>query len=281
VRRLAKIVCLSFLFPSVTLAYSPLNTDDAGTIAKGSNQIEQYFFSLLQVGQDSSSENAVSSGEDFRGIGDATAFPLSFSRGLTNDIELNFSPTYYLQPLGNFSRVSNYTLNLKWRFVGDGEKGLNLAVRPTLIAPASTTQQEYGIGNANWNYGLNLIASQLADGYEIHMNAGYTRAPYNGNYLVGMSPDPSRTNLYYFSVAPVWKVTDQFKLAIDVGFGTNPAEPATSLTTYGQIALIYSPDKNIDLGLSYQRNAPSFEVSLGGAGAYTSRIQAGVTYRFD
>jgi hypothetical protein len=70
-------------------------------------------------------------------------------------------------------------------------------------------------------------------------------------------------------------------LNTDDGFGTNPVEPATSLTTYGQIALIYSPDKNIDLGLSYQRNAPSFEVSLGGAGAYTSRIQAGVTYRFD
>lgn len=266
------------LFGCVTYAYSPLNTDDAGTTAKGSNQIEQYFFSILQVGQ---GDNGTSSGEDFSGIGNATGFPLSYSRGLTDNSDLTFSPTYYLAPLGNFSRVGNYTFNYKWRFVGDGEKGLNFALRPSIILPAGTTQQQYGLGNAAWNYGLTFIVSQFWESAEFHFNAGYMRAPYNSNYLVGQSADPNRTNLYSVSVAPVWRVTPEIKLALDMGFNTNPNEPDTSLTAYGLVALLYSPNKDVDIGLAYQRNANNFGIALGGAGPYTSRVQVGITYRFD
>jgi hypothetical protein len=277
------LVALSLLCSSgISHAYSPLNTDDAGTTAKGTNQVEQYFFSILQVGQggDSSSSDS-SSGEDYSGIGNATGFPFSYSRGLTENSDITFSPTYYLEPLGSFSRVSNYTLSYKWRFFGDGEKGLNLALKPSIIFPAGTTQQEYGIGNAAWNYGLTFVASHFWDSAELHFNAGYLRAPYNSNYLVGQSTDPNRTNFYSASVAPVWKISDQFKFAIDLGLNTNPNEPDTALTVYGLAALLYSPTKDLDIGLAYQRNASNFGIALGGSGQYTSRIQVGVTYRFD
>ena len=275
------VILALFFSSSISFAYSPLNTDDAGTTAKGTNQIEQYFFSILQVGQGDDGQDTTSSGEDFSGIGNATGFPFAYSRGLTDTSDITFSPTYYLAPLGNFSRVSNYTLNYKWRFFGDGEKGLNFAVRPSIIFPAGTTQQEYGIGNAALNYGLTFIASQFWESAELHFNAGYVRAPYNSNYLVGQSPDPNRTNFYSASVAPVWKVTEQVKLALDVGINTNPNEPDTALTMYGLVALLYSPSKDIDIGLAYQRNANNFGFALGGSGPYTSRIQVGVTYRFD
>jgi hypothetical protein len=194
---------------------------------------------------------------------------------------MTFSPTYYLAPLGGFSRVANYTLNYKWRFYGDGEQGLSLALRPSIILPAGTTQQEYGLGNAAWNYGLTFIASQIWDTAELHFNAGYLRAPYNSNYLVGQSTDPNRTNFYSASVAPVWKASQQLKFALDVGVNTNPNEPDTSLTMYALGALLYSPNKDIDIGVAYQRNASNFGIALGGSGSYTSRIQVGVTYRFD
>ena len=93
-------------------AYMPLNTDDAGTTAKGGYQIDQYFYSLLLVGQESIDSGTVSSGEDYQGVGNARAFPFAFSGGLTDNIDLQFTPTYYLQPLGSFSRVANYTMNL-------------------------------------------------------------------------------------------------------------------------------------------------------------------------
>ena len=262
-------------------AYMPLNTDDAGTTAKGGYQIEQYFYSLVQVGQGSSDPEAVSSGEDYQGVDNARAFPFTFSRGLTDSVDLQFAPTYYLQPLGSFSRVANYTLNLKWRFLGDGEKELNLALRPQLIAPAGTTQQEYGLGNARWNYGLTFIASQFSENYELHFNAGYQRAPYNSAYTVGLSTDARRTDLYSVSIAPVLNLSSQWKVALDLGLNTNPNMPDPTLTRYGLVALLYYPMKDLDVAVSYQRNASSFDVAFGGSGPYVSRFQVGVTYRFD
>ena len=282
-RQLQRILFFLFFLSicGTSHSYTPLNTDDAGTTAKGSNQIEQYFFSILQVGQSNEGEDSISSGEDFNGIGDATAFPLTFARGLTDHSEVSFSPTYDLAPLGNFSRVGNYTVNYKHRFLGNGEEGLNLALKPSVIFPAGVTQQEFGIGNAAWNYGAAFIASQLWESAELHFNAGYMRTPYNNNYVVGQSADSKRANLYSISVAPVWKLSSSIKFAIDLGMNTNPNEPVISLTMYGQVAVIFSPDKNLDMGLSYQRNASNFAVAFGDAGPYTSRIQLGVTYRFD
>lgn len=283
---LQKILCVFSLgwlllgSPPV-VAYMPFNTDDAGTNAKGGFQVEQYFYTLLLVGQDSTDMGSVSSGEDYQGVGNARAFPFAFSRGLTDNIDLQFTPTYYLQPLGSFSRVANYTLNLKWRFMGDGETGLNLALRPQLIAPSSVAQQEYGIGNAAWNYGLTFIASQFGENYELHFNAGYLRAPYNGAYTIGLSEDANRTNLYSVSLAPIWNISSNWKIGLDGGINTNPNEPAPSLTRYGLVALMYSPTKDLSFGLSYQRNASTFEAAWGGSGAYVSRLQVGVTYRFD
>jgi len=114
------IFCLcGLLFGSFPVAaYMPLNTDDAGTTVKGGYQVDQYFYTLLLVGQDPTDSGSVSSGEDYQGVGNARAFPFAFSGGLTENIDLQFTSTYYLQPLGSFSRVANYTLNLKWRFMG-------------------------------------------------------------------------------------------------------------------------------------------------------------------
>ena len=272
------ILLLTVLWSAFSYGFSPLNTDDAGTTTRGHYQAELYFYSLLGVSQDSN--NAESSGEDFQGVGNARAFPFTFAYGLNHRTEINFSPTYYLQPSGNFSRVTNYTLNLKWRFFGDGESGLNFALKPTLIAPATTTQQEYGLGNARWNYGLTFVASYLSEKYEIHTNASYFREPYNNSYFVGMVPDPNRANLYSFSIAPVYKISEKIKIALDVGISTNPNEPQTSLTIYSQVALLYSLKKDLDIGIAYQRNATNFGIAFGSSGPYTARIQTGITFRF-
>ena len=87
-------------------AHMPLNTEDAGTTAKGGYQFEQYFYRLLQVGQNSTDSGSVSSGQDYEGSSNAKAFPFAFSGGLTDNIDLQFTSTYYLQPLGSFSLKS-------------------------------------------------------------------------------------------------------------------------------------------------------------------------------
>ena len=273
--------CWLLIVTRPAAAYMPLNTDDAGTTTKGGYQIEQSFYSLIKVGPAIDNDAVTTSGEDYQGSSNARAFPFTFSRGLADNIELQFTPTYYLQPAGGYSRVTNYTLNLKWRFYGDGETGLNFALKPQLIAPASTAQQENGLGNARFNYGLNFIASQFGESYEVHANAGYMRAPYNNAYSVGLSTEARRTDLYSVSVAPVWVISSRWKLAVDVGINTNLTATDATLTRYGLIALLYYPMKDLDVGVSYQRNASTFGVAFGGSGAYVSRLQVGVTYRFD
>ena len=154
-------------------------------------------------------------------------------------------------------------------------------MKPQVILPAGSEQQVYGIGNALVNYGLTGIASRYWDQAELHLNASYLRAPYNPNYLMGFTTDPKRTNLYFFSAAPVWVVSPKFRLALDVGFNTNPEEPEQSLTTFLMLAMIYSPTKDVDFGISYQRNAPNFGTIFAGDAPYTSRFQVGVTFRFE
>ena len=261
-------------------AYAPLNTDDAGTVGKGTNQVEIYYSQINEYAPGLGAEVADSTGEAYQGVGTARAFPFVYMRGLTDNLDLSFSSTYYLSPTGSFSPFANYIFGTKWRVEGDGESGWNLAVKPQVILPAGSEQQVYGIGNALVNYGITGIASRYWDQAELHLNASYLRAPYNPNYLMGFTTDPKRTNLYFFSVAPVWVVSPKFRLALDVGFNTNPEEPEQSLTTFVMLAMIYSPTKDIDLGISYQRNAPNFGTIFAGDAPYTSRFQVGVTYRF-
>ncbi len=262
-------------------AYAPLNTDDAGTVGKGTNQVEIYFSQISEHTPGAGAEVADSTGEEYQGVGTARAFPFVYMRGLTDNLDASFSSTYYLTPTGSFSPFANYIFGLKWRFAGDGESGWNFTVKPQVILPAGSEQQVYGIGNALVNYGMTGIASRYWDQAELHLNASYLRAPYNPNYLMGFTANPKRTNLYFFSAAPVWVVSPKFRLALDVGFNTNPEEPEQSLTTFLMLAMIYSATKNLDLGISYQRNAQNFGTIFAADAPYTSRFEVGLTYRFE
>jgi hypothetical protein len=47
------------------------------------------------------------------------------------------------------------------------------------------------------------------------------------------------------------------------------------------VAFIYLPTKDLELGLSYQRNATNLNTLYATDAAYTSRFQAGVIWRFE
>lgn len=92
---------------SVTFGFEPLNKDDAGTVKAGGNQIEQYFFAINRHPGNPQSDITIP-GEEYTGINDARAFPFTYTRGLTEEIEASFSTTYYTEPSGSYSRFSNY-----------------------------------------------------------------------------------------------------------------------------------------------------------------------------
>lgn len=260
-------------------AFEPLNTDDAATIGRNVNQIEQYIYVLNnKAAEDVSVIN--SNGEEFRGLGRATAAPFTYTRGLSETVEASFASTYYANPNGNYSPLSNYVLGLKWRFWGDGERGWAFAVKPTVTLPTSTSQQAVGIGFASTNYEVNLISSYYWDQIHVHSNVSYARNPYNTNYPVSGSTEPLRTNAYAFSIAPVWVVNARWRLALDFGAGSNILLNANRFSDYGMVAAIYSITPDVDLGLSIMRSAANFGTVFSGSGVYSLRSEAGVTWRF-
>lgn len=270
---------LAFAVALPAQAFEPLNTDDAATIGRNVNQIEQYLYVLNNKKADGISA-INSNGEEFRGLGRATAAPFTYTRGLSETTEVSFATTYYARPNGNYSPLSNYVLGLKWRFWGDGDQGWAFAVKPTVTLPASTSQQAVGIGMARTNYELNFISSYYWKQVHVHSNLSYARNPYNTNYPVSGSLEPLRTNAYTFSVAPVWVVNARWRLALDFGVGSNVVLNANRFSDYGMVAAIYSITPDVDLGVSIMRSAADFATVFSGTGVNSLRSEAGVTWRF-
>ena len=269
----------SFALSFGAQAFEPLNTDDAATVGRNVNQIEQYIYVLNnKAAEDISVIN--SNGEEFKGLGRATAAPFTYTRSLSETVEASFSSTYYANPNGSYSPLSNYVLGLKWRFWGDGEKGWAFAVKPTVTLPATTSQQAVGIGFARTNYELNLISSYYWNQIHVHSNVSYARNPYNTNYPVSGSIEPLRTSAYALSIAPVWVVNTRWRLALDFGVGSNILLNANRFSDYGMVAAIYSITSDVDLGLSIMRSAANFGTVFSGSGIYSLRSEAGVTWRF-
>jgi hypothetical protein len=275
-----KIVILTLLLvPIFAHAFEPLNTDDAGTVKAGGNQIEQYFFSINRQGRPQEAD-IITAGEEYTGRTDAKAFPFTYTRGLSDQVEASIAMTYYNEPSGNYSKFSNYVLASKWRFYEDEDRGYAFAIKPTLVLPAGKGQQVAGLGLAAVNYGVNFIASKYWDSVELHMNLMYMHAPYNTNYSVGFSSDPNRTNIFVISVAPVWSICKDFKIALDIGATTNPPSTEQYFSHYALIAGIYSITENVDLGLSYMRTGLNYSETFASQQAGATRSEVGITWRF-
>jgi len=275
-----KLVLLGLLLLAApAAAFEPLNTDDAGTVVAGGNQIEQYYFFINRAGG-SQAADILTPGEEYSGSTDARAYPFTYTRGLSDTVEASFSTTYYTQPNGSFSRFANYVFATKWRFHEDDVNRYALAIKPMFILPATQQQQVAGLGLAAFNYGLNFIGSKYWNDIEIHANASYMRSPYNTNYSIGRTADNSRTDIFLLSFAPVFTVTAGVRLALDIGTTTNPATSEQYLSFYSLVGAIYSLNQNLDIAASYMRTALNYGATVGIAGAGSSRTEVGFTWRF-
>ncbi|OZA12669.1 MAG: hypothetical protein B7Y05_11655 [Polynucleobacter sp. 24-46-87] len=265
------IAILLLFFSGICPAFEPLNTDDAGTVAKNSNQIEQYFFRTASHGGGSAGTvDIITPGEEYFGGSGAKAFPFTYTRGITENIEMSFGATYYAAPRGNYSPISNKVLALKWRFAEDEGGKWALAIKPSITLPGSPQQQVAGLD----------LGSRYWDSVEVHINAMYTKSLYNTNYAIGAGPPENRTNVLFLSAAPVWRVMERLRLALDMGITTNPPSTEQYLTNYALLAAIFSMNESLDIGLSYMRSAANMGLVLGNTGMNASRSEIGFTWRF-
>ena len=260
-------------------AFEPLNTDDAGTVGKKVNQIEQYFY-VLHNNVAGNPGSVATPGEEFRGVGNAKAFPFTYTHGLSDTTELSLATTYYATPRGSYSPLANNIIGLKWRFMGDGASGLGMAIKPSITLPGSTSQQVQGLALAQTNYELNYILSYYWDSFQVHTNISYARNPYNKNYPISGSYAPYQINLVSGSIAPIWIVNTWLKLALDFGSSIDTSTTAAAVNDYGMVAAIFSITKNVDIGVSYLQSGTTPSNAVSGKGITSDRSEIGVTWRF-
>jgi hypothetical protein len=244
-------------------AYFPFITDDTGTQGEGGNQLELNYLFVKERGVGLADDGTYSPGD----YGTSNSFPITYTRGLTDDLDLFVGIIRQTSPTNGWM---NSAIGFKWRFAGDAEEGWSFAVKPALLTPVSRSMEASGLGNGKTNGTVSLISSYIQPKYEVHLNARYT-----SNFSYSGLEEQQAQHLWGISVAPVWVVSPQWKLGVDAGLDTNP-NATSAQVAYAQIGAVYAPIKNLQLGLGLMGNralgSPSRE--------YNWTVMSGVTWQF-
>jgi hypothetical protein len=239
-------------------AYQPLVTDDTGTQGPGGNQIEVAY------------NRSVDKAPGTRDV--TTEIPLVYTRGITDALDLFVAVGHlriHPQDQPTERGLGNIAAGAKWRFYDNEQTKLSFALKPQVQFPVSKSREARGLGTAEFSYGLGLLVTQETGFGAVHANLAVDRVRYDDEELNASE----RRTLFRASVAPVWQVTEQWKLALDLGVLTNPDRTERSVIGYVEVGAIYSPTKNLDFALGVVRNVRD--------GALTSTLlTAGVTARF-
>jgi len=247
------------LLPAIASAFQPLVTDDTGTQGAGGNQIEVAY------------NRTRDKTPDARVI--AHEAPLVFARGITDTLDLYAGIAYQRivppAPETVERGWGNPAVGAKWRFYENDASKLSFALKPEFQFPVSKSKESRGLGTARTSYSVNLVMTQETGFGAVHANAVVERVNYSDDAL----NQAERRTLYRLSAAPVWDVSERWKLALDAGLMTNPDRTARTQMGYVELGAVYAPGKDLDLALGIIRNVRDGAVS-------TTQATAGVTWRF-
>ena len=249
---------IAFL-PAAALAFQPLITDDTGTQGAGGNQLEAAY---ARTTDKLAGAKAVT-----------REIPLVYTRGITDALDIYAGGTRLsIAPPapGTTERGwGNPVLGAKWRFYDNESSKLSFALRPEIQFPVSDSREARGLGTARASYGVGLLMTQETGFGALLANLVVERTNYQDDAL----NTAERRTVTRLSVAPVWDVTDNWKLALDTGIMTNPDRAEKSRMGYVELGAIYSPNKDLDFALGVIRNTSDGDVK-------TNQITMGVTWRF-
>ena len=260
-RRFAALVAQMTLlgFSVSASAFHPLVTDDTGTQGSGGKQFE---FALYK-------ERARVAGNIER----LRTLPIVYTHGLgeTLDVFAGFSHARIQAsaPGGNASGSSNPAFGAKWRFYEIERSKTGFALKPEILLPVSAGREAAGLGKGRTSANLTLIFTQEVPFGAVHINAGVGRDRYRDSLN---NPGTTTTRA---SIAPVWDVTDQWKLALDLGTESARAAGVKARSNLAELAAIYSPGKDLDFALGILRSSDNDS-----PGATRHTATAGITWRF-
>lgn len=213
----------------VAFGFQPLVTDDTGTQGAGGNQIE-----LVLARENTDSE-------------DTDAGAVVYTRGLTDALDAFIELGYQgvdTTGVGKQSGPTNPAIGLKWRFY-ENERKTSLAIKPLYVAPLTAEDENKGFGTGKSSQSLSLIFTQQMSWGSVHANLNAGRENFRDQ---ANGPDENTTA---FSVAPVWNVSEEWTLAVDLGERRSEAGGVRDRSRFGELGVIFSPNANIDYALGY------------------------------
>lgn len=249
-------VCAVLMLPLTAGAALPLITDD--TFTQGTGKLQ------LEVGGEYDRDRETDGGTAVRETDHIVTSVLTY--GATDRIDIFIGLPYQRVVVktgdvttADVNGVSDTLFGAKWRFYE--KEGSSFAVKPVVSMP--TGNDEKGLGSGKIDYGAYVIASNVSDPWEIHLNLGYVR---NENKI------NERKDIWHASLATAYAVTRSVKLCADLGADTNrdvtsEVEPAFLL---GGAIFTVKDNLDISFGVKIGLNKPGTDWAL----------LPGVTYRF-
>jgi hypothetical protein len=251
--------CVSLVLPAVTGAFQPLITDDTGTQGAAGNQLEAAY------------NRTVDKASGTRNV--THEVPLVFTRGITDALDLYAGVAYQRivpdAPATTERGWGNTAFGAKWRFYENEASKLSFAFKPEIQLPLSENREARGLGTARASYGAGLLMTKETGFGAVHANLMVERVNYADDALNAAE----RRTLYRASVAPVWDVAENWKLALDAGVITNPDPAARAYLGYVELGAIYAPAQDLEFALGIIRNIRDGAIA-------TTQATVGLTWRF-
>lgn len=236
-KTLAYVTTLLLLTAGTCFAAHPMITDDAGTLGKGTIQVE--------LNGDIGTDKQSIGGGSFGDVNNSPSqIATTVGAGVTDKIDLTIGMT---RPWGggdvagirfNDAGSVDFSLFMKWQVFEQEE--FSIAVKPQF-------GYSYAVNvpgdDHTLSYSATLILSKELEPFAVHFNAGYTYNDYN----LAAVRDISRSDIWSVSLAATYEIIKDLKLCADFGTSTNPIKAVSEMPVYGLGGFMYSLNKNLDL----------------------------------
>jgi hypothetical protein len=239
----AVVLLIVFSLVNPSRAAHPLITDDAGTVGKGSVQME--------LNYEYAHERNEGVKENEHEIETVVTY------GLIDQVDLVLAlPFLFTRSEEEGSRdreegIGDMSFEVKWRFYECN--GLSLALKPGITFP--TGEDDRGLGTGRVGATAFFIASQEWEPWAFHFNLGYMR---NENKV------DERRDLYHVSLAAEWEVAKWVKLVGNVGAEANTDRTSDTPAAFILGGLIFPVTEwlEVDVGIKGGLTRPEADYSL-------------------
>lgn len=251
------LACAALQDPA--FAALPFVTDDAGTLGKGTSQVELWYEGF--------SNRETVAGSEVKTFANLPGATFGYGVAESLDLTLGFLRAWSEATVdgvrSNDAGSAAFTLGAKWNVFE--KRGFYATVKPLV----SYTYRVGGTGEEHAaSYGGSLVVTREHGSLAVSLNAGYLFNDFGS----AAERDARRSGVWSVSALATHGFTEGWKLGLELWTYT-PADKARSeMPAYAQVGVICSPGKNLDLGLGFKSGLTEAAADFGGI--------AGLTFRF-